>query len=112
MKKLIITALLTAIATTAYAQKTYTPSQLNRMVNGGQYPDQGPVSTQTKAMSFSACKLTAESIMSQIRGSYPVRTIVDTGILYTVKAWANDGAITVSCSEPDRKMVLTQASYR
>ena len=102
-----------AMAATAYAEKTYTKSQINRMVNSGQYPAQNPVNnTQTKSMSFSACKVAVENIMSQIRDSYPVRTIVNTGILYTVKAWANDGAITASCSEPDRKMILTQASYR
>ena len=113
MKKVLITVLLATMAATAYAGKTYTQSQLNRMVNSGQYPDQGPVNnTQTKSMSFSVCKVAVENVMSQLRGSYPIRTIVNTSILYTVKAWTNDSAITVSCSEPDRKMVLTQASYR
>lgn len=113
MKKVLIAVLLTTIAATAYAEKTYTKSQLNRMVNSGQYPAQNSVdNTQTKSMSFSSCKVAIENVMSQIRDSYPVRTIVNTGILYTVKAWTNNGAITASCSEPDRKMVLTQASYR
>ena len=112
MNKLIVIPLMLSISTAAFAQKTYTPSQLNRMGNSGQYPSQGPVNnTQTQSMTFDACKANAERVMSQIRGSYPVRTVVDTGILYTVKAWTNNGAITVSCSELDREMILTQASY-
>jgi hypothetical protein len=112
MKKTFVVILIVVASTAAYAGKVYTPNQLNRMVNSGQYPDQGPVSTQTKSMSFAVCKLTAETVMSQISRSYPVKVILDTSALYTVKAWVNDGAITVSCSNPDSKMVITRAQYR
>lgn len=113
MQKIIFTALIVTMSTAAYAQKTYTPSQLNRMVETGQIPAQGPArELQSRSLSFTECKTVVEGVMSQLRGSYPVRTIVDTGILYTVKVWTNDGAITASCSGPDRKMVMTQAPYR
>ncbi len=113
MKKILLAVLLAILATSAYAGKTYTQSQLNHMVNSGHYPDQGSViNTQTKSISYSACKVEVENVMSQLRGSYPVKIIVNTNILYTVKAWTNDGAITVSCSGPDHKMVITQATYR
>lgn len=92
--------------------KIYKPNQLNRMINSGQYPNQGPVNnTQTKAMSFSACKVAVDNTLSPIRGSYPVKIIVNTRVLYMAKAWTNDGVVMASCSEPDRKMVMTQASY-
>ena len=112
MNKFVVGICLAVLTTSAYAQKTYTPSQLNRMVASGQYPEQGPVSdTQTRQMSFSECKVAVERIMAQLRDLYPVETIVDTGQLYMVKAWTNDGAVTATCSDLDRKMVLTTAQY-
>lgn len=113
MKKLFVMIILMMLIISAYAEKTYTPSQLNRMVNSGQYPEQKPVSnTQTRSISFAACKIAVENIMSQLRGLYPVETIVDTGLVYMVKAWTNDGATTATCSKSDKKMVLTVAPYR
>ncbi len=113
MKKLLATIILVMMIMSAYAEKTYTPSELNRMVNSGQYPEQGPVSNkETKSISFSDCIVAVESIMSQIRDLYPVETIVDTGLVYMVKAWTNDGAITATCSKSDEKMVITVAPYR
>lgn len=113
MKKAIIAITLAALSASAYAEQTYTPNQLNRMINSGQYPEQGPVNnSQTESMSFSGCKDSVEKVMSQLRGAYPVKTIVNTGFLFSVKAWTNDGVITASCSKPDRKRVLTQAPYK
>ena len=112
MKKIIITLVIIGFVSTAIAGKTYTPSQLNQMIRSGHYPAQGEATSQSKPMSFNACKRVARNIMSQIRTSYPVKTIVDTSALYMVKAWANDGIIIVSCSEPDKKMVITQAPYK
>jgi len=92
---------------------TYTPQELRDMVFSGQYPEQGDVeNTQTRDLSFPSCKITINNVMSQMRGTYPVRTIVNTNILYIIKAWANDAAVTASCSKPDGKMVLTQAPYK
>ncbi len=114
MKKIHISIAMIMISYSAFAGGiTYTPQELNNMVNSGQYPEQGAVAnTQTRDLSYSACKIAIESVMSQLRGTYPVKTIVNTSMLYIVKAWANDGAITASCSQPDRKMVLTRALYR
>lgn len=98
---------------TRRAAVKYTPKQLNRMISNGQFPDQGEIeSTQTKEMSFADCKVRVESVMSEIRDLYPVRTIVDTKIMYVVKAWTNNGVVIASCSQPDRKMVLTTSSYK
>lgn len=113
MRKLLLVICIAALSSNAISGTVYSKSQLNSMVSRGEYPDQGPVNnTQTRSMSFLNCKAAVENVMSQLRGEYPVRTVVNTGILYMVKAWTNDGAITASCSQLDRKMVLTQASYR
>ena len=111
--KLLATIILVTVCISAYAKKTYTPSEINRMVDSGQYPEQGPVSnTETKSISFGDCIISVESIMSQIRDHYPVQPIVDTDLVYMVKAWTNDGAITATCSKSDKKMVMTVAPYR
>ncbi len=95
------------------AGNTYTKEQLNRMAASGKYPDQGPIlESQNRRMSFQACKVTAERVMSQLRGSYPVVTAVDTNILYIAKSWANDGVTTVTCSKPDENMLVTRSAYR
>lgn len=91
---------------------TYTPQQLNRMIDTGQYPDQQSPTTQSNRVGFGECVTRVEVIMSQVRDNYPVQTIVDTSLIYTAKLWTNDAAITVSCSNPDSKMVVTQAAYR
>ena len=111
--KLLVTIILFIVCISAVAEKTYTPSELNRMVDSGQYPEQGPVSnTETKSISFDGCILAVENIMAQIRDFYPVEIIVDTSLIHMVKAWTNDGAITATCSKSDKKMVLTVAPYR
>jgi len=113
MRKLLLTIGIITLSLNVIAGGDYSKSQLNNMVNRGEYPKQGPVNdTQTRSMSFSSCKVSVENIMSQVRGEYPVRTIVNSGTIYMVKAWTNDGAITATCSKSDQKMVLTQASYR
>ena len=113
MKNLLVMIILVTLSMSTYAEKTYTPSQLNRMVDNVRYPEQGPVSdTQTRSIPFAACKVTVDNIMSQLRDLYPVETIVDTGLVYMVKAWINDGATTATCSKSDQKMLLTVAPYR
>lgn len=112
MYKLLIVVATVFFCNQSFAAKTYTPSELNKMINSGQYPDQGAVKTTSKPMSFAECRRTVDGIMSQIRDSYPVKPIVDTSILYIVKAWTNNGAMTVNCSGPDKKMILTEAPYK
>lgn len=97
----------------SFGQKTFTKDQLNHMIQNENYPEQGKVTkTTTKEAEFSHCKLVVESIMAQIRDEYPVRTVVDTSMIYMVKAWTNDGSIVATCSSKDKKMVVTQAAYK
>ncbi len=111
--KLTAMIILLATITSAYAEKTYTPGELNRMIGSGRYPEQGPViRKETKSISFDDCIVAVEGIMSQIRDFYPVETIVNTGLVYMVKAWTNDSATTTTCSKSDQKMVVTSALYR
>lgn len=96
-----------------FAATTYTKEQLNSMVTAGSYPDQLPTVTRSaESMAFGQCKNDAFTMYSQIVGDYPAQVIIDTNILYMVKLWTNDGAITISCSEPDVKRIVTQAAYR
>jgi hypothetical protein len=115
MKKTLITIviLVSTLNVSAYAGTIYTPRQLNSMVDSGQYPNQGAVvDNQTKNMTFCSCKVAVDNVMSTLRGVYPVKTIVDTTVFYSIKAWTNDGAVTASCSKPDSKMVMTRALYK
>ena len=111
MKKIFISLLLLPFITTSQA-KVYTPEQLNQMVNSGNYPEQSPAKSDSSKMEFDTCLLTAKSIMSQIADNYPVSVIVDTSLVYSVKAWTNDGTVMVTCSQPDKKMVITQSQYK
>ncbi|QGF21977.1 hypothetical protein PQB85_gp20 [Erwinia phage Midgardsormr38] len=112
MKKTAI-LLFTVIAFGASAATTYTKDELNSMDASGQYPAQeAPITKSVEAISFGQCKENASSIYNQVSGNYPAKEIVNTGILYVVKIWTNDGAIMVSCSEPDGKKVVTQSSYK
>jgi len=54
-------------------------------------------------MGYSACTARMDEILGAMRPYYPVQTIATTAQLRVAKAWTNDGAVTVSCSEPDRK---------
>ena len=109
MKKL----LLCILPFIAFAQaKEYTPSQLKQMINSGNYPEQGESKSESSRMDFSDCVLTTKVLFSEIAGNYPVSTIVDTSMVYSVKAWANDAALVVTCSQPDGKRVITQSPYK
>jgi len=111
MKKLIL--LVTLLAFGADAATTYTKEQLNDMDQSGQYPEQeSPVTKGIESVDFDKCKSDTGSIYNQVLGNYPAKEVVDSDVLYVVKIWTNDGAILVSCSEPDRKKVITQSSYK
>jgi hypothetical protein len=93
------------------AQKTYTPAQLRSMVDSGKYPSQGAARSTSQAMDYSECIVKLESVVGAVRPNYPSRTIVSTNLMRVEKVWTNDAAVTVSCSAPDRKMVMTSAPY-
>ncbi|MBK8163757.1 MAG: hypothetical protein IPK65_11645 [Gammaproteobacteria bacterium] len=83
------------------------------MVKSGNYPPQGKVTdTETQAMSFRACTEQINQIIGSITPEYPVEIIVDTQIMKMIKAWTNDGAITLTCSGPDEKFTFTTAPYK
>lgn len=109
--KITTTLALLIISFSAFAAQTYTPRELRQMVGVGHYPAQGRASTQTKYMSFSACVSTVKGVVSSISGEYPTETILNTGIAYLVKVWTNDSAMTLTCSKPDKKLVITSAKY-
>lgn len=82
------------------------------MINSGNYPEQGKSQSQSDSMDFSDCILTTKALLSEIASNYPVSTIVDTSIVYSVKAWVNDAALIVTCSKLDGKRVITKSSYK
>lgn len=95
------------------ASTSYTKEQLNSMAASGSYPEQeSPVTKSSEFVSFEQCKQDTYSVYSQFSGNYPAKEVVNTGVLYMVKLWTNDGAITVTCSEPDGKKIVTQAAYK
>ncbi|ENO7355537.1 hypothetical protein ACB404_003776 [Morganella morganii] len=83
------------------------------MVKAGNYPEQGETRVvDTKPMTFDECKNAASNMFSAISDHYPVRTAVDSSLLYIGKAWTNDGVVMVTCSEPDKKMIVSQSPYK
>ncbi len=106
-----VLALAALLAFPAYAAKTYTPQQLRKMVNSGNPPKQGSPTTQTQTMSFGACVAKVNAVVDSVKAQYPAKIIVQTKILHMAKVWTNDGAMTLSCSQPDGKLVITNAKY-
>ncbi|HII3799612.1 hypothetical protein M9411_09725 [Pasteurella multocida] len=111
MKKMILLLILIPFALSLSA-KEYTPAELNQMVNSGNYPAQGPSTSDSSPMDFGNCVTTAKTMMNAIADNYPVSVITNTSIVYMVKAWVNDAAMTITCSKPDGKMVITQSPYK
>ena len=112
MKKLAL-ALLAVVSLGASASNTYTKEQLNSMAASGSYPGQeSPVTKSVESVSFERCKQDTYGVYNQVAGNYPAQEVVNTGILYIVKIWTNDGVIMVSCSGPDGKKLVTQSSYK
>ena len=99
------------IGTDAQADKTYTPAQLRQMVGSGNYPKQGGASSESQLMNFGACVMTVQNMVASVTPNYPASTIVDTKLIYTVKLWTNDAAMTLSCSSLDSKLIITTSKY-
>ena len=114
LKKVSPTALalyIVGLTLPAYADKTYTPAQLRDMVQSGNYPKQGAASTQTKSADYASCIAQIEAIVSSVRPNYPTQTIVSTNLMRTEKVWTNDAAMTLTCSAPEKKLIITMAPY-
>lgn len=110
MKKFLIGILpLLAMMSFNAHSKEYSSTELRQMVNSGNYPAQGSASKESKTMSFENCKMIANRVTSSVSAEYPVETIVNTAIIYTVKAWTADSAVTITCS--NNKLVMTTSPY-
>jgi hypothetical protein len=111
--KLRATAIaLTLLPALAFAQVTYTPQQLRSMVDQGRPPAQGAPSTVSETADFSSCARKVHGVVASVRPNYPAQVIVDTSSMVLAKVWTNDAAMTLTCSGPDRKLVITKAPYR
>ena len=92
--------------------RSFTPSRLRAMVAAGTFPKEADPTSTSKPMEFESCRQFVQMMMSQVQPTYPVRTIVDTGIVFSRKTWANDGAVMVTCSSPDQKLITTTSPYQ
>lgn len=113
MKQLILaSASMLLLLSPAFAEKTYTPAQLRSMFQSGKLPKQGSPTTQTKAMDFESCVVQVKSIVQSVQPNYPTSTILSTNSALMEKVWTNDAAMTMSCSAPDGKLVITSSPYQ
>lgn len=62
--------------------------------------------TTTKSMSFEACLAVIRQVAADI-GMAPIN-IAETGILRIVRFPTSDGSVLVTCSKPDRKLIITR----
>ena len=111
-RTVLVASWLAVAAVPAIASRTYTPEQLRQMVGSGRFPEQASPTTQKQAMAFASCVLKVREVVDAVGGNYPTKTIVDSGVAYMVKVWANDAALTLTCSQPDLTLVMTRAAYR
>ena len=101
-----------SLSTPSWAGKEYTPAQLRKMVSAGKPPKQGPVQKEeTRKIEFDKCVAMMGSIANAAKPNYPTAMIVNTKVLWIEKVWSNDAAMTLSCSAPDGKALMTSAPY-
>jgi hypothetical protein len=95
----------------AHAAKEYTPEQLRQLVAAGKFPAQSNPVEESKRIAFGQCKAMVRSMMADVQPNYPVRTLLDSPAMLSMKVWTNDAAVVMSCSQDDR-MVLQKSVYR
>ena len=68
-------------------------------------------SSQTMSMSFQECIAKREAVITQL-GVNPrdIIPVVNTNVMTMTKLCTVDGSIIVTCSKPDRKMVVTTST--
>ena len=75
MKNIIFLLLCISIALSSHAlgYETYTPSELKAMIARGEYPKQASSGERKSSvtMGFEKCKLSADTVLSQLGGYYP-----------------------------------------
>jgi len=71
----------------------------------------GAASSQTIPLSFEECIARREVVISQM-GVSPrdIIPVVNTQIMTVTKVCTVDGSVLVTCSKPDRKMILTKST--
>jgi hypothetical protein len=106
-----IAAIVIGLPCAAQAGKTYTAAELNAMLAQSKPPAQGAGKSESRAADYSTCLLRLASVLASVDASYPTRTVVDTAQLRVEKLWANDSAMTVTCSAADKKITITTAPY-
>ncbi len=62
-------------------------------------------------MTFNVCVGKIDAIVDSIEEHYRAKSIVQTKLLYMVKVWTNDAAMTLSCSQSDKKLIISTAKY-
>ena len=92
-------------------KQSYTSAQLRELVASKNYPKEGESSTSTRQMAFGDCLTTTHSVLASMQPEYPVEIIADTSIVFMAKAWANDGAVLITCSGPDNQQVTLHLPY-
>jgi hypothetical protein len=99
------------LALPALAGKTYTPAQLQSMVESGKFPAQGTPSTRSESMDYAMCIARVESIVDSARPNYPTQKVLSTDSAHIEKVWKDDSTMTLTCSAPERKLITTTAPY-
>ena len=64
--------------------------------------------SESRAMDFEACKSFTEKSVRDL--GVPYDAVVRTGILWITRISVSDGAVLITCSKPDGKLVLTQST--
>ncbi|CAI1073979.1 hypothetical protein [Serratia fonticola] len=110
MKKLLLTMLM--VASFFATAKEYTKEQLNSLVEAGNYPDQGvPQTLADEVVDFSQCREIGRSTLNSV-SSYPTRVLTDTSLIYSIKIWANDGVVFMTCTNADNRSVVKKSFYK
>ena len=91
---------------------TFTPAQLQSMVQSGNYPREGTPVTNSESIGWSACIAKVETLLKTVGPNYPSQVTVSTPITQTVKLWTNDGALTLTCIATDGELIITRAQYQ
>ena len=68
----------------------------------------GETYSKAQSMSFENCKRFTEKSVREL--GVPFDAVVRTEIFWITKIPTRDGAVLISCSKPDRKMVLTRST--
>ncbi len=112
MKKLLLGLFLISMTLSSFA-KTYTKEELNSLVQSGNHPAQGPLETiADEIVPFNACREATKSIVDSVSSNYPTKVLSDISLMYSAEVWTNDGAILMTCTQPDNRSTVKKAVYK